>query len=110
MFALCCVVKSERRTFFSLQLPISLFLGSDLALMHGLPPCICWTNVWPAAVIKEQRGEKKKYRNKKNRGHWQFHALLLCNSITGSQAESYSRGENNYEAQPGGGHLQYVLR
>lgn len=64
-FALCRVVKSERRTFFSLQRLISVFLGSDLALMHGLPPCICRTNVWPAAVIEEQRGEKKNIEKKK---------------------------------------------
>lgn len=40
--------------------------------------------------------EQNKYRNE-NGGHWQFHTLLLCNSITGSRAGLYSRGENNYE-------------
>lgn len=52
-----CLVAKYHHTFFFfwLTILISVFLGSDPALMRSLPPCICGTNVWPAAVIKQYK-------------------------------------------------------
>lgn len=52
-----CLLAKYHHTFFFFCLThsphFSLFLGPDPALMHSLPPSVCRTNVWPAAVIKE---------------------------------------------------------
>lgn len=61
--------------------------GSDRALMHSLPPSLP-----PSLDVLDKCLARSCYQK---RGHWQFHALLLSNSITGSQAERCRREENN---------------
>lgn len=64
--------------------------GCGRALMHSLPPSL------PSSLgVLDKCLARSCYQGVEKRGHWQFHALLLSNPITGSQAESCRMEENN---------------